>query len=172
MSRPFGCGVAAHNGVKAAILAKSGYAGPEVLEGKYTIFDAFSGESHPEQLLDGLGSRFEVMNIAFKNYSGCAFTHPGLDALSKIMYERGLKAEEIEKINVRFPASGAKLIDRSKLRSHNIQYVLSVMAHKGHVMFEDIFFEQRAKGIQELVERVKLIHDESLDRFFPKAMPQ
>lgn len=171
MSRPFGCGIAAQNGVKAALLARGGFGGPEVLEGKYTVFNAFSGEVHVEELLEGLGSRFEVMNLTFKRYSSCAFTHPGLDALLKIIDERGIRAEDIEGITVRFPASGAKLIDRSELRSHNAQYVLSVAAHKGYVMFDDILFERRTSGIPELAERVELIHDESLDPFFPEMMP-
>jgi len=53
MSRPFGCGIAAQNGVKAALLARGGFGGPEVLEGKYTVFNAFSGEVHVEELLEG-----------------------------------------------------------------------------------------------------------------------
>ena len=171
MSRPFGCGVAAQNGVKAALLAGSGFGGPEVLEGKYTVFDAFSGESHAEELLEGLGSRFEVMNLTFKRYSSCAFTHPGLDAFLKIMEGRRLRAEEIEGITVRFPMSGATLIDRSELRSHNLQYVLSIAAHRGQVDFDDILFEQRSGGIPELADKVTLIHDEDLDSFFPETMP-
>ncbi len=171
MSRPFGIGVAARNGVTAALLASSGFGGPEVLEGKYTVFDAFSGESHLRELLDGLGERFEVMNQTFKRYSSCAFTHPGLDALLKVLGEKGLEAEEIEGITVRFPASGAKLIDGSDLKSHNVQYVLSVAAHKGRVTIEDILFEQSDEGIWDLADRVELIHDGELDPFFPETMP-
>jgi 2-methylcitrate dehydratase PrpD len=171
MSRPFGIGVAARNGVTAALLASSGFGGPEVLEGKYTIFDAFSGESHLEKLFDGLGGRFEVMNQTFKRYSSCAFTHPGLDALLKILGENGLEAEEIEGITVRFPARGAKLIDGSELKSHNIQYVLSVAAIRGRVTIGDILFEQYDEGIWDLVDRVELVHDVELDSFFPEKMP-
>lgn len=171
MSRPFGVGVAARNGVTAALLASSGFGGPEVLEGKYTVFDAFSGESHLGELLDGFGERFEVMNQTFKRYSSCAFTHPGLDALLKVLGENGLEAEEIEGITVRFPASGAKLIDGSELKSHNVQYVLSVAAHKGRVTIEDILFEQCDEGIWDLADRVELVHDEGLDPFFPETMP-
>jgi 2-methylcitrate dehydratase PrpD len=141
------------------------------LEGKYTVFDAFSGESHLGELLDGLGERFEVMNQTFKRYSSCAFTHPGLDALFKVLGENGLEVEEIEGITVRFPASGAKLIDGSDLKSHNVQYVLSVAAHKGRVAIEDILFEQCDEGIWDLTDRVELVHDEELDPFFPETMP-
>ena len=170
-SRPFGVGVAARNGVTAALLASSGLGGPEVLEGKYTVFNAFSGESHLGELLDGLGERFEVMNQTFKRYSSCAFTHPGVDALLKILGENGLSAEEIEGVTVRFPASGAKLIDGSKLKSHNAQYVLSVAAHKGRVTIDDILFEQSDERIWDLADNVEFIHDEGLDPFFPETMP-
>lgn len=171
MSRSFGCGVAARNGVLAALLAGRGFGGPEVLEGKYTVFDAFSGEERRGELLDGLGERFEVMNQAFKRYSSCAFTHPGLDALLNVLQENGIGAGEIEGITVRFPASGARLIDGSELKSHNAQYVLSVAAHRGRVTMEDIILDQSDPAIWELADRVELVHDEGLDRYFPEVMP-
>lgn len=171
MSRPFGPGIAARNGVTAALLARRGFGGPEVLEGKYTVFDAFSGEAHLDELLEGFGDRFEVMNLAFKRYSSCSFTHPGLDALMGIMDGNDLDAEQIEGIDVRFPRSGAKLIDRSKLKSHNIQYVLSVGAYRGRVMIDDILLPQGDRRIWDLSERVSLTYDDDLDRFFPETMP-
>jgi len=171
MSRPFGPGIAARNGVTAALLAERGFGGPEVLEGKYTVFNAFSGEARRHELLEGLGSRFEVMNLAFKRYSSCSFTHPGLDALLRIMGENDLDADEIEGIDVRFPTSGARLIDRSELKSHNLQYILSVGAHRRQVMIDDILFPQEDSRIWGLSERVNLIYDDELDRSFPATMP-
>jgi 2-methylcitrate dehydratase PrpD len=171
MSRPFNPGIAARNGVTAALLANKGFAGPEVLEGKYSVFKAFSGESHLGELLDGLGSRFEVMNFTFKRYSSCSFTHPGLDALLKMMHEADIEVEEIEWIEVSFPTSGANLIDGSELKSHNIQYILSVGANRKQVTIDDILFEQDDERIWDLSKRVKLIHDDELDRVFPTRMP-
>lgn len=171
MSRPFGPGIAARNGVTAALLAQKGFGGPEVLEGKYTVFNAFSGEAHYHELFEELGSRFEVMSLAIKQYSSCSFIHPGLDALLKIMDENNVDADQIERINVRFPTSGASLIDGSELKSHNIQYILSVGAYKNQVIIDDILFDQRDPRIWDLSRRVKLIHDDELDRFFPTTMP-
>jgi 2-methylcitrate dehydratase PrpD len=170
MSRPFGPGIAARNGVTAALLAQRGFGGPEVLEGKYTIFNAFSGEEHSSELFDELGKRFEVMNLAIKQYSSCSFTHPGLDALLHIMNENKLHASEIKKIKVRFAERGAKLIDNSDLKSHNIQYILAVGAYNKHVIIDDILFEQKDKRIWDLSKRVDLIYDKELDEFFPTIM--
>ena len=171
MSRTFGVGAAARNGVTAALLAEKGFGGPEVLEGKYTVFDAFSGERHVNELLNELGKRFEVMNQTIKRYSSCAFTHPGLDAFIQLVKENSVEAEDIDLIEVRFPARGAKLIDASELKSHNIQYVLAVAAFKHHVDVDDIIFEQHDKGIWALSEKVNLVHDDELDQHFPETMP-
>lgn len=171
MSRPFGVGAAARNGVTAAMLAERGFGGPEVLEGKYTVFDAFSGERHVNELLDELGKRFEVMNQTIKRYSSCAFTHPGLDAFIQLLDENSILAEDIYQIEVRFPSRGAKLIDASELKSHNIQYVLAVAAFKHHVDVDDIIFEQQDRDIWALSEKVNLVHDDELDQHFPETMP-
>lgn len=171
MSRPVGIGVAARSGVLAAELAARGFGGPEVLEGKYTVFGALSGESHPDEILAELGSRWEITNQTIKRYSSCAFTHPGLDAFTKILKDHGLTGDEIDSVNIRFPASGAKLIDRSELKSHNIQYVFSVAAFKGGVGIDDILFDQSDPRIWRLADRVELIHDPSLDAYWPVTMP-
>jgi 2-methylcitrate dehydratase PrpD len=170
MSRPFGPGIAARNGVTAALLAQKGFGGPEVLEGKYTIFTAFSGEKHINELFDELGKRFEVMNLALKQYSSCSFTHPGLDALFNIMNENNLHASEIKKIKVRFAERGAKLIDNSDLKSHNMQYILAVGAYNKHVIIDDILFEHKDKRIWDLSKRIDLIYDKELDESFPAIM--
>ena len=58
MSRPLGIGIAARNGVTASLLAEKGFAGPEILEGKYTIFNAYSDNPNADLLLDELGGHF------------------------------------------------------------------------------------------------------------------
>jgi len=168
MSRPFQMGIAARNGVTSALLASNGFCGPEVLEGKYNIFDAFSGMSNYEELLEGLGETFQVMELAIKRYSCCAFLHPGLDALLKIMDQNRVKVEEIKKIILKFPRSGAKLIDGSALRSHNAQHILSVAALKRSVRIDDILAgKQGDPEVEELSRRVEVHYDDELDRFFP-----
>jgi len=81
-SRPFNPGLAARNGVTAACLARLGFGGPPApFDGKYDAFTAFSGSANPDALADGWGERFHLPDYAYKLYSSCAFTHPGLDAL-------------------------------------------------------------------------------------------
>ncbi len=168
MSRPFQMGVAARNGVTSALLASEGFAGPEIIEGKYNIFDAFSGMGNPEDLTTDLGKSFHTMGLALKRYSCCAFLHPGLDALLSIMEENDVEPGEIRKLTLKFPESGAKLIDNSELRSHNAQYILSVAALRKCVRIDDILsLGQNDPQVEELSRRIQVHYDDELDKHFP-----
>lgn len=152
------------------LLAKKGFREPEILSGKYTIFNAFSGERHMEYLIEDLGRRYEILNLAFKKYSCCAFLHPALDALLKIIKDNEIRSADIEDITLRFPSSGAELIDRAGLRSHRAQYVLALAVVKGEVMIDDIIgVGDVDPKILELERRVKVLPDEELNRVFPET---
>jgi len=169
MSRPFQMGVAARNGVTAALLAQAGFGGPEIFEGKYNIFEAFSGEKDYEELTRGLGSEFEIMNLAKKKYSCCAFVHPGLDALLQIMEQNSVTGDDIQRIIFRFPSLGARLIDNSELKSHNAQYILAVAAFNKRVTIDDILLDAREDSkIMELSKHIEVVYDTGLDQHFPQ----
>ncbi len=169
MSRPFQMGIAARNGVTSALLAKEGFSGPEVLEGKYNIFNAFSGVSNYGELSKELGETYQIMALALKRYSCCAFLHPGLDALLKVMKQNQVKIEEIKRITLRFPSSGAKLIDNAALRSHNAQYILAVAALRKGVKIDDILADWHSdQRVEALSDRVEIVYDEELDQDFPQ----
>jgi len=169
MSRPFQMGVAARNGVTSALLAQASFGGPEIFEGKYNIFAAFSGEQQYEELTRDLGTEFEITNLAVKKYACCAFLHPGLDALLHIMENNNLTGDDIQRIILRFPKSGALLIDNSQLKSHNAQYILAVAAYNKRVIIDDILLDPRDDPkIFELINNVDLVYDAGLDQNFPQ----
>src|SRR6266508_3495399 len=126
-SRPFNPGLAARNGTTAAYLAHLGFGGPPTpFEGKYDAFTAFSGSANPNALLDDWGKRFHLPEFAYKLYSSCSFTHPGLDALLGLAADEKLSASDIDRIVLRFPKNGAHMIDNNPLKSHCAQYILPV----------------------------------------------
>jgi 2-methylcitrate dehydratase PrpD len=170
-SRPFQMGLAARNGVTAALLAKEGFgAPPDVIQGKSGMLGAFTDNPKPERFVEGLGKRHTIMEAAFKLYSCCAFLHPGADALLKIMSDNGLKGSGIQSIELRFPAPGAGIIDNNELKSHNAQYILPILAVQGEVNIEDILQERRSDPeINRLSQSTRLTHDEELGPLFPKT---
>src|SRR5262249_19838317 len=137
-------------------------------EGKYPLGQAFTGQWNESELFDGLGERFRIMELYFKLYACCAFIHPSLDGLMDIMRTERVAADHIDRISVRFPKSGYKVIDNNALRSHCAQYVLALAAYKGQVEFYDILHDQRSDPrIRSLSERVEVIGDEETDRTYP-----
>jgi 2-methylcitrate dehydratase PrpD len=62
-------GRAAEGGVTAAYLAARGFEGPDVLlEGKFGYLDVYARDGDPKLLTDGLGTRWESLNIWFKMF--------------------------------------------------------------------------------------------------------
>src|SRR5690349_14878464 len=82
-SRPFQMGMAARNGVTAALLASQGFGGPiGIFDHGHTVFKAFSRKPDQTHMLKDLGTKFDgIMELAIKPYSSVSFLHPGLDLL-------------------------------------------------------------------------------------------
>lgn len=169
-SRPFNPGLAARNGTTAAYLAHLGFGGPPApFEGKYDAFTAFSGTANPDALLADWGRRFHLLELAYKLYSSCAFTHPGLDALLGLAADEQLTAADVERIVLRFPKNGAHMIDGNPLKSHNAQYILPVGLVFGRVMIDDILKNRsRHPEVARLSAGMRLVHDPSLDARYPE----
>ncbi len=81
MTKPFHPGQAAANGLLAALLAERGFPGvPQIFERPGGFFAALTTQAHPEQLLDGLGERWELEKNTFKPYPCGIVSHPLIDA--------------------------------------------------------------------------------------------
>ncbi len=169
-SRPFNPGLAARNGATAACLARLGFGGPPTpFEGKYDAFTAFSGSANPDALRDGWGERFHLTECAYKLYSSCAFTHPGLDALLGLVRDEKLLPAEVDRIVLRFPKNGAHMIDDNPLKSHCAQYILPIGLVFGRVNIDDILFDRkRHPEVARLSRDMQLVHDPALDAHYPE----
>jgi 2-methylcitrate dehydratase PrpD len=169
-SRPFNPGLAARNGTTAAHLAHLGFGGPPApFEGPYDAFTAFSGSANPEALVDGWGRAFSLPEYAYKLYSSCAFTHPGLDALLGLAGDERVTAAQVDRIVLRFPKSGAHMIDGHPLRSHCAQYILPVGLVFGRVIIDDILIDRkRHPEVARLGQGMRVVHDPELDPGYPE----
>jgi 2-methylcitrate dehydratase PrpD len=170
-SRPFNPGIAARNGVTAALLASQGFGGPpDIYQGKFGAFGAWSDQPAPERLVERLGERWHALEFAFKLYACCAFLHPGLDALLSIVEPNQIAAEQIEACRLRFPRAGVQLIDGNPLRSHCGQYILPIALLERKIVVDDILIDRRGEpAIAALTPRVQVLADDGLDPMFPAA---
>jgi 2-methylcitrate dehydratase PrpD len=104
MVKPLHAGLAARNGVVAALLAQAGMtASGAAIDGPQGFLAAMDSEQPSlEALAADLGTRWEIVDtgITVKLYPSCAGTHPTLDALLDLRRRHGFAAPDIEAIEV------------------------------------------------------------------------
>ena len=95
------CGWAAHSGVATADLARHGLTGPPtVLEGRFGFLQAFCGDrAHPDAVVRGLGTDWELPRVVFKPYPCNHFTHAGVDAALRLRAQ-GLAPADVTAIEL------------------------------------------------------------------------
>src|SRR4051812_32476172 len=90
-------GWAAQSGLRAALLARSGFNGPRtVFEGTHGLFHGFARttQGHYDLLVGDFGSRWVAETLAFKLYPCGTMTHPYIDCARRLG-TRGIKPEDI-----------------------------------------------------------------------------
>jgi 2-methylcitrate dehydratase PrpD len=158
-------GMGARNGVTAATMAQAGFTGvANVLEGEHNVLEAFSTEPKPEEMVTGLGSRFFVSETAIKVFSVGYPIQAPLDAFLTLRREHNLSVGNVERIVVRLPADGARIVDDRAMPDVNCQYAIAVALIDGTLSFEDSHSYQRMKDPQvlEIKKRIQLIADRAL----------
>jgi 2-methylcitrate dehydratase PrpD len=104
MIKPLHAGLAAHNGILAALLAERGLTGSALaLDGPQGFLTAMDGQ-HTDlgDATADLGARWEILDtgITVKLYPSCAGTHPALDALLLLRRRERFTADEVEAIEI------------------------------------------------------------------------
>jgi 2-methylcitrate dehydratase PrpD len=172
-SRPFVIGMAAHRGVLAALLAGLGMGGPRGIadDGKYTIYDAFTGAMHLDELDRDLGERFLIAeHSGFKRYPCCGGggIHASIAAVLQLVDEHGLDAAEIDAIVDRVtPETGVGV----PLKSHSTEYLLAVAAARRQIAPDAIVVDYRSRDpeVARLYRRVEIVPDAALAARSPGA---
>jgi 2-methylcitrate dehydratase PrpD len=158
-------GMGARNGVTAAIMAQMGFTGVwDVFDGEHNALAALSSAPKPEEMVAGLGSRYFVMETAIKPYSVGYPIQAPLDAFLTLHREHGLTPDNVEKIVVRLPEDGARIVNDRSMPDVNCQHIIAVALVSGAVSFEDSHSYERMKdpAVQAAKARVELIADPAL----------
>ena len=104
MGKPLHAGLAARNGVQAALLASKGFtASQSMLDAPHGFFESFAREiSVDSQPLERLGHPFELeaRGVSIKPYPCGGLAHPAIDAILTLRNEHSLTAQDIDRIDV------------------------------------------------------------------------
>jgi 2-methylcitrate dehydratase PrpD len=83
-----------------------------------------------------------------------------------MLAEQPIQPQDVERVVVRIPASGARTVNNRKMPDVNVQYMVSTILLDGKLTFESAHDYNRFQDprVQEMKQRVELILDEDLER--------
>jgi 2-methylcitrate dehydratase PrpD len=163
-------GMPARNGVAAATMVAAGFTGvDDVFTGPRNFFFAFSPEPRPELLIDGLGSRFEIMATNIKKWSVGSPIQAALDSTQALIEEHGLEAADIQRIRVKMSEKESHVIDNRAMPDINLQHLLSLLVLDGGLTFLSSHDYGRMEDAEVLAfrQRIELVPDADLPRRQP-----
>ena len=177
MVKPLQGGLAARNGVLAALLARDAFtASPRAIDGPQGFLVAMQSAGRDlSGSVDALGRRWEIVEggITVKLYPSCAATHPTIDTLLDLRREAGIDPVRVEAVEVDVdPVVPTVLIhDRPATGlegKFSLQYCAAAALAFGRVGIDT--FEpdaMRAPAVERLVPRVTMRADDRLGRDAP-----
>ncbi len=167
---------AAADGLLAACVARDGLTGARhILEGPQGMAAGMSRDADPTRLVDGLGTRWALLETSFKYHASCRHTHPAADALLQLMRDEGLRAGDVARVRARVhqgaidvlgPVTDPRTIHQSKF---SMGFVLAVAATRGRAGVTDFTDAALADPtIRAFHDRVEMVLDPEIDAAYPR----
>jgi 2-methylcitrate dehydratase PrpD len=176
-------GLAAQNGIHAALLAAEGFTGPlRILEGRDGFLHGYSRNPCPERLSDGLGESFEILHTAVKPHACCRYMQGPIDAMLALMQEHQIESSHIQRIEVAVLEAGWGIVAEPRAKKYNPESVVdaqfsmpfgaAVAAIDGAAGLAQFTAEKaRAPRVRELMNKVVMVKDPRIEETFPQEWP-
>ena len=169
MAKPMAAGMAAKNGLMAALLAKKGFTG------RADLFDTdflnnLSANASAEKMMERLYGPLGIHELRFKRYPCGAPTHSGIINCKKMIAEHKIKPEEIEKIIFEPYPRAIRLVGITHPKTglegkFSIPFTAAAQIVFGQVTMETFTDEAvRNPGVLRLLDRMEMIPN---DEFTP-----
>jgi len=174
-------GQAAQNGLICATLAAEGFQGPkEAFEGRWGFLHAYAPDADPAKVSDGLGDRWETMNLAVKPYPSCRYTHAAMDALAALKRDHDFDPADIVSVEIGLPETGWKIVgdpaeDKQNPKSvvdgqFSMPFCAAVVLREGTLGWDHYAVHLNDKDTHELGTCVSTVIDAQADAAFPDNM--
>ncbi|MEA3357986.1 MAG: MmgE/PrpD family protein [Thermodesulfobacteriota bacterium] len=171
-------GFSARSAIFSTSLAKVGLTGAKhFLEGKAGLYPVYYRglDYNINRLTDGLGKRYEFLNLATKPYPCCGFLMSPIENILGIIKTNNISRENIKQILVRvnqqmyntvcFPLENKYQPQTPADAMFSLPYVLSTAILTGDVILEDFSAEAIHDPRRlELAKRIEIEIDDDIDR--------
>jgi 2-methylcitrate dehydratase PrpD len=169
--------------MEAALLAAEGFTGPlRILEGRDGFLHGYSRNPAPERLTEHLGQTFEILRMAVKPHACCRYMQGPIDAILALMRENNIESSQIQRIEVAVLEAGWGLVAEPHAKKYNPESVVdtqfsmpfgaAVAALDGAAGLAQFTAEKtRSPKVRELMNKVALVKDASIEDTFPREWP-
>ena len=176
-------GWAAHSGIWAALLARSGYTGPTtILEGRDGFLQAYSGDPDPSLVLKDLGEEYLITRTSIKPHTCCRFNQGPIDCLLDLKRTYGINPMDVAEVRVGVLSAGMKLVAEPVDAKRNPKTVVDMqfsmpfsaavaLTHGSASLAEYRLGMPENPEVKHVMERVLCVTDPKLDALTPKQMP-
>ena len=163
-------GMAARNGMTAALMVALGFTGvDDVFSGERCFYDAY-GES-PDRTALGreLGTRYELLGTSIKRWTVGSPIQAPVDALDLLIRQHGLRAADVRSMHVRIPHESLTIVNNRDMPEICLQHLLAVLLLDGAMSFASAHDRPRMEDPQVLAIRrsITLQGDDVLSRAMP-----
>jgi 2-methylcitrate dehydratase PrpD len=129
-------GMGARNGVAAATMVAAGFtAVDDPLDGTHNLFTALGAAPAPEKLTAELGTRYEIMLASIKKWCVGSPIQAALDALTLLMAEHRVRADDVHRIVVDMPDDRLHIVDNRTIPDICLQHLLALTLADGTLTF-------------------------------------
>lgn len=156
-------GMGARNGLQAALMVEQGFTGvPDSFDvaGGWLRSAAMSGgDSNRRYLIEGLGSRFELNEAAFKRYPTGGPTQPAVEALLDL--RRTVTPGEVTAIRIEMPGRAQAFRDAA-MPALSLPYLAAIIFLDGRLDFVAAQSLERMHGDAAVIafrKLVEVVHD-------------
>ncbi len=176
-------GLAAQNGIHAALLAAEGFTGPQhILDGRDGFLRAYSRNPVPERLTDGLGKSFEILHTAVKPHACCRYMQGPIDAILELTRVHNIDPQQIENIEIAILEAGWGIVAEPGEKKYHPESVVDAqfsMPFGAAVAvlcraagLDQFTLEQvRSPQVLRMMSKVTLVRDSRLEETFPREWP-
>jgi 2-methylcitrate dehydratase PrpD len=176
-------GLAAQNGIQAALLAAEGFTGPRrILEGRDGFLHAYSRNPVPGRLTAGLGDSYEILRTAVKPHACCRYMQGPIDAILEIVRENRLAEADIAKIEIAVLEAGWNIVCEPRAKKYapksvvdaqfSMPFGAAVAILHGAAGLNQFTLEQvHSPAVAKVMGKVALVRDSRIEQTYPREWP-
>ena len=168
-------GYVAQDTINACEMALRGITGPhdEVLTGQRGYLGMANWQTYPEELWNGLGTKWDQTELESKSFPGCKSTTTAVFGIWEMMEKYNLKKEDIANIKFYMPEVSMEMLDgpiEEKLNpadqyecQFSLPYMIATAIEDGKILPNSYWDEARnRKSVHDFMPRIELLRRDGL----------